>query len=395
MVIYDTILVRYGELTTKGKNRKDFIRRLAKNIKSLLPKETGIVVESTYDRIYLRLNGEDPSLIIEKLKKVFGIRSFSLTRKIESSIEEIEKTCLEIAKETQQGTFKVVSRRNDKNFEIRSDEINRRVATNILKNTEHKVDVHNPDFKIWIEVREAATYITSKVIFGVGGYPVGVNGKAMLMLSGGIDSPVAAYFIMKRGVMVEAVHFASPPYTSAAAQEKVLELARLTSNYQGNMKVHIVPFTEIQMEIYKNCPESYAITLMRRMMVRIAERLAIKNKCLAIATGESLGQVASQTLESMSCINNVTKMPMLRPIITFDKIEIIDEAKKIGTYETSILPFEDCCTIFNPKNPVTKPLLDKSEKYESKFNYELLIEKAIDGVETKIVFFEEKEEDYL
>lgn len=395
MVQYDTILIRYGELSTKGKNRNDFIRKLSNNIKYVLHDAPALQYINTYDRIYIKLNGQDPEPLIERIRKVFGISSFSITQKVPTVLEDIITSCLTIAQDTATGTFKVITKRSDKTFPMSSDEINRAVAGEILRNTEHKVDVHNPDFKIHVEVRKEDTYITSRIIPGSGGYPVGVNGKAMLLLSGGIDSPVAAYYVMKRGVAVEAIHFSSPPYTSTSAQEKVVELARLTSLYQGRMKVHIVPFTDLQLAIYKNCNESYAITIMRRMMVRIAERLALKNHCLALATGESLGQVASQTLESIGCINDVIKMPVIRPVITFDKLEIIETAKKIGTYETSILPFEDCCTIFTPKNPVTKPLVKKAEEYEAKFDFESLIEECIQNTEVVIVQPGEEKESYL
>ena len=382
MVIYDTVLIRYGELSTKGKNRNQFIRKLLENIKRALKDLEKLEFKSTYDRIYIKINGENIEELENRLKKIFGISSFSFTIKVKSDLEEIKSTCLELLENEKGETFKVITRRHDKNFMYRSDEINRHVAGKILSSTNLKVDVHNPDIKLQIEVQEENTFITSKKIEGAGGYPTGINGKVMLLLSGGIDSPVAAYYIMKRGIEVEAVHFSSPPYTSQSAQDKVLELAKIVSIYQGSMKVHIVNFTELQMEIYAKCHESYAITIMRRMMVRLAERLAIKNKCLAIATGESLGQVASQTLESMSVINEVCKMPIIRPIVTFDKLDIIDKAKEINTFETSILPFEDCCTIFKPKNPVTKPRLDKSINMENLFDYELLLEKALSNVET-------------
>lgn len=395
MVQYDTILIRYGELSTKGKNKKDFIRRLSKNISHVLEDKPSLEYINTYDRIYIRLHGEDPYSCIERIQKVFGISSFSITQKVPNTIEAMEETCLAIAKENEKGTFKVVAHRSDKTFEMKSDQINRAIATVILKNTEHKVDVHNPDFKIHVEVRQEYTYITSKIIPGAGGYPVGINGKAMLLLSGGIDSPVAAYYVMKRGVEVEAIHFSSPPYTSTSAQEKVLELARLVSQYQGKMKVHVVPFTDLQLAIYKNCNESYAITIMRRMMVRIAEKIAKRNRCLALATGESLGQVASQTLESMGVINEVIKLPILRPVVTFDKLDIIEVSKKIGTYETSILPFEDCCTIFTPKNPVTKPLSHRAEEYERKFDFETLINECIENTKCIVVKPIKKKENYL
>lgn len=395
MVQYDTILIRYGELSTKGKNKKDFIKRLSKNIQQVLEDKPMLEFVNTYDRIYIRLHGEDPYSCIDRIQKVFGISSFSITQKVENNIEVIQEACLAIAQENETGTFKVVAHRSDKTFEMKSDQINRAVAGIILRNTEHKVDVHKPSFKIHVEVRQTHTYITSKIIPGAGGYPVGINGKAMLLLSGGIDSPVAAYYVMKRGVEVEAIHFSSPPYTSTSAQEKVLELARLVSQYQGRMKVHVVPFTDLQLAIYKECNESYAITIMRRMMVRIAEKIAKKNRCLALATGESLGQVASQTLESMGVINEVIKMPILRPVVTFDKLDIIDVAKKIGTYETSILPFEDCCTIFTPKNPVTKPLSHRAEEYEAKFDFESLIDECVANTNCIVVKPIKEMENYL
>lgn len=291
-------------------------------------------------------------------------------------------------------TFKVAARRSDKNFPIISDQINRMVATSILKNSEWKVDVHNPDVKIVIEVHADATYIMTDKYPGAGGYPVGVGGKAMVLLSGGIDSPVASYLMMKRGVRIECIHYASPPYTSENAKEKVMELARLVSGYQGDLLVHIVPFTNLQLAIYQNADESYAITLMRRMMMRIAAGLAQNRKALAICTGESVGQVASQTLESMVAINEVTNLPMIRPVVCMDKIEIIDLAKKIGTYETSILPYEDCCTIFTPKNPVTKPRVDKCKQYEARFDYDALVQECIENVQS-IWVHPQKEEDDL
>ncbi|MFV0380165.1 MAG: tRNA uracil 4-sulfurtransferase ThiI [Anaerorhabdus sp.] len=395
MVIYDTILVRYGELSTKGKNKKEFIKQLSQNIKKIIPNNSKIIVEATYDRIYLRLNGECPDSLIDGLKKIFGISSFSLTIKTTTDIDTIKETCLNIAKAENTGTFKVVARRNDKNYDLRSNEINCLIGGYILENTNHLVDVHNPNFKIHIEVRKDAVYIMSKIIKGAGGYPVGINGKALLLLSGGIDSPVAAYYIMKRGIRVEAVHFSSPPYTSTSSLNKVIELAKIVSIYQGEMRVHIAEFTNMQMEIYKNMPESYAITIMRRMMIRSAEQLAKKRKCLVIATGESIGQVASQTLESISCINEVTTMPIIRPLVTFDKLEIIDKAKSINTYETSILPFEDCCTIFTPKNPVIKPIIEKAKKFEEKIEYLDIIDKMISEVETKVVSLVQKKEEFL
>lgn len=397
MVNYDTVLIRYGELSTKGKNRKQFIARLYSNIKYMLREHKGLEYRKTHDRIYIKLNGEDPAAIREKLTKVFGISSFSFTERVDSDIESITETCLRIAQETDKKTFKIMAKRHDKTFPMNSDGINRACASKILKNTDLKVDVHKPELLIRIEVHQNDTYLTSEKIPGAGGYPAGINGKVLLMLSGGIDSPVAAYELMKRGLEVEAVHYASPPYTSENAKKKVLDLASMVSVYQGHMRCHVINFTDIQLDIYKAAGDPYAVTIMRRMMFRLAERLCEKYKCLAIGTGESIGQVASQTLESIACINSVINTPVIRPLVCFDKVEIIDLAKKIGTYETSILPFEDCCTIFDPKNPVTKPNREKAEYFESKWDWEAQIQAALDNEEFVTVSPESKkdEEDFL
>ena len=398
MVNYDTVLIRYGELSTKGKNRKDFIKRLDKNIRRMLKDYPNLSYRRTYDRIYIKLTDENPEEIKEKLQKVFGISSFSFTEKVPSNIDAIKEACLRIAqeKEATNKTFKIITRRHDKTFPLNSDGVNRAVASEILHNTSLKVDVHHPELSIQIEVQENDTYITSEKIPGLGGYPTGINGKVLLMLSGGIDSPVAAFEIMKRGLEVEAIHYASPPYTSENAKQKVMDLAKIVSIYQGKMKVHVVNFTELQLLIYKTAGDPYAITIMRRMMFRLAESLALKEGCLAIGTGESIGQVASQTLESMNCINRVVSMPVIRPLVCMDKTEIIDLARKIGTYETSIQPFEDCCTIFDPKNPVTKPTTKKAEFYESCFDYQKELDTCLNTIETEVVSYEDdKEESFL
>ena len=396
MVQYDTVLIRFGELSTKGKNRRDFINLLFRNIMSMLAEYEGLEYRKTYDRIYITLNGCDPAPIREKLQKVFGISSFSFTEKVASDLEAIQARCLEIAKETQHHTFKIITKRHDKSFPMKSDEINRAVAGVILRETDLKVDVHDPELAILLEVQAHATYITSEKIPGAGGYPAGINDKVLLLLSGGIDSPAAAYCLMKRGLLVEAVHYASPPYTSENAKQKVMDLAAMVSEYQGgSMKVHVVNFTDLQLKIYEKAGDPYAVTLMRRMMYRLAERIAKEEGCLAIGTGESIGQVASQTLESIACINDVIRIPVIRPLVCYDKLEIIALARKIGTYETSILPFEDCCTIFDPKNPVTKPSVEKAEMFERRFDYEKLIEKADAEKETVIVKAVKEEEDFL
>lgn len=397
-IVYNHILVRFGELSTKGKNKRDFIQRLYVNVKHALASFSRLTYEKTHDRLYILLNGENADAVAAILQNVFGISSFSLAVRVPSAIDDIVASAKNIALQDPAQTFKIVTRRSDKRFPMISDEVNRAVATEILKTTTKKVDVKHPQLRLQIEIHEADTYLMKDRIAGSGGYPVGIGGKALVMLSGGIDSPVAAYLTMKRGVAVECIHYASPPYTSARAQEKVLELARLVSAYQGHIRVHIVPFTDLQLAIYEHCDESYAITIMRRMMYRIAERFAQRQKALAIVNGESIGQVASQTLESMAVINAVTQMPVIRPVATMDKLEIIGLAKRIGTYETSILPFEDCCTIFTPQNPVTKPTLAKAEKMEQRFAFEELLEQCLEKtttVEIDPVAKDDLEEDYF
>lgn len=390
---YDHILIRYGELSLKGKNRNTFIKQLYDNVRKSLKHFPTLEYEKQHDRMYIYLNQENAEEVSDALSKVFGISSFSLATKTESDINAIVDACMSILDLTTPKTFKVAARRSDKMFPLISDQINRQVATAILKSSDWKVNVRQPDVKIVIEVHSDATYIMTDRRAGAGGYPVGVGGKAMVLLSGGIDSPVASYLMMKRGVKIECIHFASPPYTSQNAQDKVMELARIVSQYQGDLLVHIVPFTKLQRAIYDHADESYAITLMRRMMMRIATGVAQNRNAKAIATGESVGQVASQTLESMMAINAVTTMPLLRPLVCMDKIEIIDIAKKIGTYDTSILPYEDCCTIFNPKNPVTKPKIDRCEKYEERFDFETLVNECIENVESVWVNCEKQEDD--
>lgn len=390
---YNHILIRYGELSLKGKNRNSFIKQLLHNVKKALAAFPALEYQKQHDRMYIYLHGENPDQVSEILARVFGISSFSLAVKVESDMDEIIQAAKESVDLNEFHTFKVAARRSDKTFPFISDQINRKIATEILKNSEWKVDVHNPDVKIVVEVHKDATYIMTDRVQGAGGYPVGVGGKAMVLLSGGIDSPVASYLMMKRGVHIEAIHFAAPPYTSQNAQEKVLKLASMISGYQGEILVHVVPFTNLQLAIYQHADESYAITLMRRMMMRIADGLAKKRHAQAIATGESVGQVASQTLESMQTINDVTNMPILRPVVCMDKVEIINLARKIGTYETSILPYEDCCTIFDPKNPATKPRIDRCERYEQRWDWQTMVQDCIDQCEDIIVSPQVEKED--
>ena len=378
---YDHIMVRFGELSTKGKNKSDFIKALARNIKSALSDFSNLDIIIRYDHIYVKLNDNDPRRVIEVLQDVSGIQGLSLVLKTDEDIENLRKVCLELVKQEDGKTFKVHSKRTNKKYPIISDQINREIATVILKNTNLKVDVHNPDILVSIEIRDEGAYVFTHTYKGAGGYPLGVGGKIMHMLSGGIDSPVAAYLLMKRGIKIECIHFASPPYTNAGVIEKLKDLLGKLNKYQPEIRLNIIPFTKLQEEIYAQSDESYAITIMRRMMFRLADRLAKRRRCLAISTGESVGQVASQTLESMNVINDVTNMPVLRPVVCYDKTEIIDLSKKLDTYDISIRPFEDCCTIFAPKNPKTRPSMEKVLEYEAKWDYNKMIDEALDNVE--------------
>jgi len=383
---YKYIMIRYGEIGTKGKNKRQFIACLYNNIKNALKQIKAVKVYNKYDRLYVALNGVEPNTIFHYLDMISGIATYSPVYFVETEVEKIKEAVKDIALENNFETFKVSTNRADKRFEIHSMDFNKILAGIILKNKQVKVDIHNPDANFNVEIREEGTYIFFKKYKGLGGYPLGIGGKALALLSGGIDSPVACFMMMKRGVALETIHFASFPYTSKAAEEKVYDLLDKLNVVQPSITLHIVPFTKLQEEIYKNVDESYAITIMRRMMVRISSRLAKKRNCLALVTGESVGQVASQTLNSMQVINDVTNMPIIRPVACFDKLEIMDVAKKIDTYEISIRPFEDCCTIFTPKNPVTKPMLEKAIEYESKFDYESLIQEILENIETKNIY---------
>ena len=388
------VLIKYGELTTKKGNRKFFINTLYNNIKRKLE---GLDVHISRDisRMYIEFNDNDLDKVLEKLNLTFGIHTYQVAYKIDSDLELIKNTALEIMLD-KCGTFKVETKRTDKKFPIESIDFSRQVGGLILKNNSNlSVDVHNPDTVLNIEILERFTYLYTDKYYGLGGYPLGVQSKGMLMLSGGIDSPVAGYLALKRGVKLEAVYFEAIPHTSLEARNKVIDLSKKLCNYCDTLKLHIVPFTEIQEEIYKNCNPDYCITIMRRMMYRIMEKLAKKNKGLVIVNGESIGQVASQTLTSMSVINSVTNMPVIRPVACLDKLEIIDISKKIDTYDISILPFEDCCTIFVPKHPVINPSLSECIKNEEMFDYETLIQKTVDNTNTITVTNKEEYSDLL
>lgn len=394
---YDHIMVRFGELNTKGKNKKEFIRTLAVNIHNALKDFPNLSFETRYDHIYVGLNNEDYKPVLERLQDVSGIHALSLVYKEEKDINKIKESALSLINEEEGKTFKVKVKRGDKTFPIISDDITRIVAGHILRNSgdRFKVDVHNPDILLSIEVRQEAAYIFTKTVLGAGGYPLGVGGKTMHMLSGGIDSPVAAYLMMKRGVAIECIHFASPPYTQQGVIYKLEDLLKVLNRYQERIRLHIVPFTKIQEAIYDNAPESYCITLMRRMMFRLADALARRKNCPVISSGESIGQVASQTLQSMHVINAVTNTPIIRPLATTDKVEIINISKKIGTFDISIRPYEDCCTIFTPKAPKTAPHLDEVEEFEKKFDFETLIKEALNNIEVEIITPKEEQEDLL
>lgn len=374
------IMIKYGELTTKKANRKLFIQILDNNIKKIL-KDFSIKITKDRVRMYIECSNEELEQVVNKLKKVFGIHGIVIAHKVNNNTDEIKQKVLELLKNENNKTFKVITKRANKKFEISSMDFNNVIGGHVLKNTNLKVDVHNPDINIHIEIRLEGTFIYLDEIKGIGGYPVGVQGKGLLMLSGGIDSPVAGYLSLKRGVDLECLYFESPPHTSVEAKNKVIELARIINEYSGNIKVNVVPFTKIQEAIYKNVPDNYIITIMRRMMYRIAHKVCLKNNLKIIINGESIGQVASQTLSSMIVINNVTNLPVIRPVACMDKLEIIDIANKIKTYETSILPYEDCCTIFLPKHPVINPELDKCLLYETNFDYETLIDECINNIE--------------
>ncbi|MDD4343126.1 MAG: tRNA 4-thiouridine(8) synthase ThiI [Eubacteriales bacterium] len=384
--MYDHILIRYGEIGLKGKNQMRFIKKLIKDLKFKVKREYGDKVQTSFEkgRIFISLNGDSPEKYYSILKKVFGIVSFSPVIKTGTNFDEISETIMnEIESlEILPSTFKVVTRRADKNYPMKSPEISREIGAHVLRRfPEIKVDIHNPEMEIFVEIRQDFSYIYTKKEQGAGGMPVNSAGRGLLLLSGGIDSPVAGYLAARKGIELSGIHFFSYPYTSQRARDKVVELSKILSEYKGNFYVHMVPFTEIQEEIAKKCEESYWITIMRRFMFRISERVAADNECLALVTGESVGQVASQTLYSMATINQVINIPVLRPLVTMDKEEIIKIAKEIGTYETSIEPYEDCCTAFLPREPKTKPQIFLAEEYEEALDIEGLVERAVKNIE--------------
>lgn len=390
---YQSFLIKYAEIGLKGKNRYKFEDTLVSRIKnSLSDWKDNFSVYKEQERIYVDSKSDFSDYydkVVDRLKKVFGVFTICPIKKIDftDDYKKLSSEILDFIKnvygENPTFTFKVKTRRVNKNFPMHSDEISAELGGDILNKYQNlKVDVHNPDVTIYVEIRNHIN-IYSEKIPGPGGLPIGTSGKAMLLLSGGIDSPVAGYMVSKRGVIIEAIYFHAPPYTSDRAKQKVIDLATIVSKWSTRIKLHIINFTDIQLKIYEKCPHDELTIIMRRYMMKIAETIADKNECLALITGESIGQVASQTVESLRATNEVTKLPVFRPLIAFDKEEIIKIAKNIDTFETSILPFEDCCTIFVAKHPVTKPKLKSIYKSEEKLSDEIdvLINKAIETEE--------------
>ncbi len=382
------IIIKYGELNTKKDNINYFIKALRNDLNNKIDNDV------EYDHGRMIIFGQTNDKVKDALNKTFGIYEYEIGYKLETNnIDTISLELVKLVKERNFNTFKVSTKRSDKSYEMNSMEISKHLGGVVLRNIPgKKVDVSTPDLLINVEIRKDYSLIYFDKEKGLGGYPLGTLGKGMLMLSGGIDSPVAGYLAMKRGVRLECVYFDSPPHTSKEALNKVLTLAEKLSDYSNYIKVHIIHFTDIQEAIYKNCPKEYMITIMRRCMYRIAEMLAHRENCKCIVNGESIGQVASQTLTSMNAINEVVKMPVIRPVCCLDKLEIIDIAKKIGTYETSILPYEDCCTIFVPEHPVINPEKELAREYEEKFDYNTLIKEAIKTKET--ITLPRKEEEF-
>lgn len=383
-VVYDYLVIRFGEIAIKGKNKKAFVMKLEDDVREKLRDFPSLDIKRHFDDIEIQLNGEDAEKIIPILQRIFGIQNISSAIKTGNDLDDLRSGVMRIV-EQEEGvkTFKIAARRKDKRFPVHGSELNQDLGAWVLEHCDRlKVDVHHPDLTLRVEVGYHETRIYGHEYKGAGGLPVGASGKVLLMLSGGIDSPVAGYLLAKRGAIIEAVHFQSPPYTSDRARQKVIDLCKKLQSFTGKIRLHLVPFTKAQVAIRDAVPEDYRITIMRRLMFRIAEKAAARNGALAIASGESLGQVASQTLESMNTINQVTDLPVLRPLVTMDKLDIAGIAKQIDTYEISIRPYEDCCTIFLPKAPKTHPDRFHADRFERSLNVENLVDEAVLGIET-------------
>lgn len=381
---YTEIMVRYGELSTKGHNKKSFIDRLGDNVRHALHSFNQVKVHAQRDRLHVELNGADYDQVMDRLKLVFGIQNFSPSIRVEKSFDAAAKAAAQMIEEQVDHpiTFKIETRRSDHHFELDTFAMNNKLGGYLLDKfpDKLKVDVHHPDLTLRVEIRLNGIFLSSETIKGAGGLPVGTAGKGMMMMSGGIDSPVAAYLAMKRGVSLEMVHFYSPPYTSPQALAKAQQLTERLAKYSGSIRFIQVPFAEIQETVKEKVPEGYLMTVQRRMMLRLAAALMVKRHGLAIFNGESLGQVASQTMESMLAINDVTSYPVLRPVLSYDKTEIIKIAEEIGTYDLSILPYEDCCTVFTPPSPKTRPNVERARKYEQRLDIEGLMKRSLDGI---------------
>ena len=391
---YDKLMIHYGELSLKGKNRKHFIDILLRNIKHALKHFSALSYVARHDHTYISLNGENPQPILNILADISGIHAISPVIKTSAELDEMAATALEIAKSSNSKTFKIIARRTDKSYPYKSDYINRYLASKILSSSNLTVDVHNPELPIKVEIKSDGAYFLGKQTDGVGGLPLGSGGKVLMMLSGGIDSPVAAYHLMRRGIEIEAIHFATPPYTSNEVINKLKDLLHVLNKFQPRIRLHVIYFTPLHLDIFKNASEGYPITIMRRMFYRISSSLALKRRLPALASGESLGQVSSQTLASLRVINEVTSIPVIRPLATYDKQTIINEARRIGTYDISIRPFEDACTIFAPVNPKTAPRLKEVQAIEAKWDYQSQIDECLKTYET-IIITDEKENDFF
>lgn len=393
-MIFKEILIRYGELSTKGRNKKDFINRLRDNVRYSFHDIAPLKIRAERDRMFIEIeNNEKFGVLMERLPHVFGIQSFSPVASCDKDLDTMKALATEILadyRDRELVTFKVEVHRTDKSFPLNTHELQREMGAALLPQFPNfKVQVKNPEVALRIEVREDAIYMMAQVLPGAGGMPIGSNGKSLLMLSGGIDSPVAGYLMMKRGVRIDAIHFFSPPYTSENSLQKVKDLANELTKFGARVRLFVIPFTELQVAVKDAVPDNMTMTSTRRMMMKVADRVREEIGALGIVTGESLGQVASQTLESLTAINDVTSTPILRPLISADKNDIIKIAEKIGTYETSILPYEDCCTVFTPSSPKTKPKLEKVQHFESFTEFDELIERAVQNRE--VYSFPQKE----
>lgn len=385
--MYERILVRYGELTLKGKNRHIFVDKVVELLKSKLY-GLDVALDKRHDRLYIELNNESVDEVVKRLNRVSGLHSYSLITKCSTDLDDIANVSIEMLKTKIKDDiipFKVETKRADKTYPFTSQELSPKIAGKVLKALPNlKVDVHHPELVLSVEIRDDGAYIFTDSIKGMGGYPVGIGGKALLMLSGGIDSPVAGYLTMKQGIEIECIHFESTPMTAVESVQKTIDLVEKLSIFapHNKIKLHLVPFEQIHSSIIHSVPESYLVTIMRRMMYRIAAEVMKNNRCLAIVNGESIGQVASQTLESMACVSEVTQALILRPLATYDKLDIMAIARTIDTFDISIRPFEDCCTVYLPANPTIRPNQKHALSFEKSFDYEPMIKQAVENTLT-------------